>query len=85
MAIDDESTAYAGAEGEAGGTGGAFEAACADFAEDVGCGVIEEEHVGGLESEAGGKGSAEIFFIQILELVLHETEACFVIEGAGNG
>ena len=85
VAIDDEGAADAGADGETGGAGGAFEAACADFSEDICCGVIEEEDMVGREIEAGGEGGAEILLIQIVELVLHEAYAGLVIEGARHG
>ncbi len=85
VAIDDEGAAHSGAEGEAGGASGSFEAACAYFSEDVGCGVIEEEDAIGREAEAGGESGAEVFFIEIEEFVLHQAHAGCVIEGARYG
>jgi hypothetical protein len=75
LRVNGEGRSDTGAQSDTSGAPGSTDASTADFAENIGCCVIEKAEAIGSESEALDESAAEVTAIEISELVLHEAGA----------
>ncbi len=56
----------------------------ADFAQQIGIGVVQKADAGRLEAESSGKPVAQIESIEVRKFVAHEAHASLKVEGSGH-
>jgi len=84
LAVNGKGGSDAGAEGDTDGAAGSGDASTDHFAEDIGGCVIQEAEAIGSEAQALNESGAEVAVVEISELMFHQTDPGYGVEGAGN-